>query len=79
MCREYENVLSTTIDTSEIYQMNHRKPGERQFTVSDKTAEVLKKGLEYCEMSGGAFDITIEPLSRGRSSSAGKHSYPGGS
>ena len=63
VCREYENVLSTTIDTSEIYQMNHRKPGERQFTVSDKTAEVLKKGLEYCEMSGGAFDITIEPLS----------------
>ena len=46
VCREYENVLSTTIDTSEIYQMNHRKPGERQFTVSDKTAEVLKKGLE---------------------------------
>ena len=63
VCREYENVLSTTINTSEIYQMNHRKPGERQFTVSDKTAEVLKKGLEYCEMSGGAFDITIEPLS----------------
>ena len=63
VCREYEDVLSTTIETSEIYQMNHRKPGERQFTVSDKTAEVLKKGLEYCQMSDGAFDITIEPLS----------------
>ena len=63
VCREYEDVLSTTIETSEIYQMNHRKEGERQFTVSDKTAEVLKKGLEYCEMSHGAFDITIEPLS----------------
>ena len=46
VCREYEDVLSTTIETSEIYQMNHRKEGERQFTVSDKTAEVLKKGLE---------------------------------
>lgn len=63
VCREYEDVLSPTIETSEIYQMNHRKPGERQFTVSDKTAEVLKKGLEYCQMSDGAFDITIEPLS----------------
>lgn len=56
-------MLSTTIETSEIYQMNHRKPGERQFIVSDKTAQVLKKGLEYCQMSDGAFDITIEPLS----------------
>lgn len=63
VCADYEKLLSTTIDTSEIYRMNHRKPGERVFTVSDKTARVLAKGLEYSRLSDGAFDITIEPLS----------------
>lgn len=63
LCRNYEGLLSKTIETSEIYRMNHRKPGERTFTVSEETAEVVKKGLEYSRLSGGAFDITIEPVS----------------
>lgn len=63
VCADYEQLLSTTIKTSEIYRMNHRKPGERTFTVSDKTAGVLAKGLEYSRMTDGAFDITVEPLS----------------
>ena len=63
LCQKYEGLFSKTIETSEIYQMNHRKPGERTFTVSEETAEVVKKGLEYSCLSGGAFDITIEPVS----------------
>ena len=31
--------------------------------MSEKTAEVIEKGLEYSRISEGAFDITIEPLS----------------
>ena len=64
LCSEYEKKFSTTIETSEIYAMNHRKPGEREFTVSQDTAELIEKGLEYSRLSDGAFDITIEPLSR---------------
>lgn len=63
LCAWYEGLLSKTIETSEVYQMNHRKPGEREFTVSEETAEVLKKGLYYSALSEGVFDITIEPLS----------------
>lgn len=63
VCADYEQLLSTTIESSEIYRMNHRKPGERTFTVSEKTARVLAEGLEYSRISDGAFDITIEPLS----------------
>ena len=63
LCSEYEQKLSTTIETSEIYVMNHRQPGERTFTVSEETAEVIEKGLEYSRLSDGVFDITIEPLS----------------
>ncbi len=63
LCSDYEKLLSKTLESSEIYKMNHRAAGERSFTVSDKTAQVLAKGLEYSRISGGAFDITIEPLS----------------
>lgn len=63
LCSEYEKLLSKTLEGSEVYGMNHRKPGQRTFTVSDQTAEVLGKGLEYSRRSEGAFDITIEPLS----------------
>lgn len=63
LCSDYEKRLSKTIEGSEIYNLNHRKKGERTLTVSESTARVLKKGLEYSALSGGAFDITVEPLS----------------
>lgn len=63
ICKDYENLFSKTIETSEIYKLNHRPPDQQTFTLSGDTAALLKKGLEYCEMSDGAFDITIEPLS----------------
>lgn len=63
LCEEYEGLLSKTIETSEIYRLNHREKGQRAIEVSDKTARVLAKGLEYSRISSGAFDITIEPLS----------------
>lgn len=63
LCREYESRFSKTIETSEIYRLNHRTADEQTFTVSDETADLLRTALRYCELSGGAFDITIEPLS----------------
>lgn len=63
LCSRYEGMLSKTLKDSEIYRLNHRKPGERSFTVSDETARVLARGLEYSRLSDGAFDITVEPLS----------------
>lgn len=61
LCREYENRLSKTVETSEVYRLNHRAPGEDRIAVSPETAQVIEKGLEYGRLSGGAFDITIEP------------------
>ena len=61
LCKEYENIFSKTLETSELYQINHRTTDT--VTVSDDMAALLAKGLEYCEKSDGAFDITIEPLS----------------
>lgn len=63
LVKEYEGVFSKTIETSEVYRINHRKPGEDTFTLSDDTAALLREALEYAEKTDGAYDITIEPVS----------------
>lgn len=63
LCGEYENMLSRTIEGSDIYRLNHREPGTKAMEVQEETAELIEKGLYYSKLSEGAFDITIEPLS----------------
>ncbi len=60
-CQTFENQISKTKKNSEIYQINHAK-GE-PIKVSDATLELIKKGIHYGELTNGAFDITIAPLS----------------
>ena len=76
LCKEYENIFSRTLKTSELYQINHRDPEVTAMTVSDEMARLLKKGLEYCELSDGAFDITVEPLSSLWDFTGETHSVP---
>lgn len=59
LCNQYEQMFSRTIETSEIARLNK----ENTVELSDETAELLEKGLYYSDLSGGAFDITIEPIS----------------
>lgn len=61
LCRDFEQKFSRTVKTSEIYQINHASGSA--VTVSDETVELIQKGLYYSELSDGAFDITIAPLS----------------
>jgi thiamine biosynthesis lipoprotein len=61
ICERYENMLSRTIEGSEVYQINHAN-GETT-SVSNDTARLIQTGLHYSELSDGAFDITIAPLS----------------
>lgn len=55
LCRDYEALLSRTLDGSEIYNLNSRLTD----TVSDETAALIQAGLSYSRLSNGAFDITI--------------------
>ncbi len=57
VCDTYEKMLSKTIETSDIAKIN--AAGGKPVKVSDETIEVIKKGIEYGDKSGGAFDITI--------------------
>lgn len=63
LCKEYEETLSKTIETSEIYSLNNRTSNQDTFIISNKTKEVIEKALYYGDISEGTFDITIEPVS----------------
>lgn len=62
LCEQYENQLSRTKESSEIFQFNQMK-NQKTMTVSKTTAELLERAIFYCERSNGNFDITIAPIS----------------
>lgn len=59
--RSLENILSRTVEGSEVSAFNRSPAGEAVF-VSDITAEVVERGLYYSALSGGLFDITLGAL-----------------
>ena len=63
LCQQLEQTLSRTLETSEIWAINNRPAGTTEMEVSEDTAALIKAGLSFSRLSGGAFDITIAPLS----------------
>ena len=61
LCEKYDIMFSTTNTDSELYKLNHANG--QPFTVSSETANLIQEGIHYSELSGGAFDLTIEPVS----------------
>lgn len=60
LCRDYENMFSNKIETSDVSKINNAAGSAVK--VSGETIELLEKGLYYSELTEGAFDITIAPL-----------------
>lgn len=56
-CEELEGMLSNTRATSEVSRIN--ESGGAPCAVSDETWEVLQAGIDFGDLSGGDFDITI--------------------
>ncbi len=56
-CRLYESLLSKTVEDSDIYKINHA--GGKPVECDPITIDVIKKGLTYCSLTNGAFDITV--------------------
>lgn len=52
--------LDSSCETGSIFAMNNS--GETSHTLNDAEAELIRLGLRYSELTGGAFDITGEPL-----------------
>lgn len=74
----YEKLFSRTSPDSELYRLNHGllpKSGDG-YEVSGETAELILLGLSYGELSDGAFDITIGPVSSLWDFRSGEPSFP---
>lgn len=59
--KRYENILSKTIETSDIYKINSSS-GISAIKVSDETMNVIDKSIYFSDISFGKFDITIGPI-----------------
>lgn len=57
---EYEELLSRTREGSDVWNINHS--GGVPVEISQETADLLATALDYCELSGGKFDISVAPV-----------------
>ena len=60
-CGRYEKLLSRTVEGSDVWRINHA--GGQPVQVSGDTLEILNTARQVSELSGGAFDVTIAPVS----------------
>lgn len=60
LCKQYENLLSKTVKTSDIYKIN--RSGGMPTEVTPETVELLNTALDIAVKSNGAFDPTVLPL-----------------
>ncbi|MGI6192814.1 MAG: FAD:protein FMN transferase [Christensenellales bacterium] len=61
VCDKYEKLFSKTVEGSDVWRINHAQGAPTE--VHADTIEVISTALMYSEMSDGAFDITIGPVS----------------
>ena len=61
--REIENSMSIIISDSDIYQLNENA-GIKPIKVTQDTLNVIHKGLEYYELTKGAFNIGLGKISK---------------
>ncbi len=61
IAEKYENLFSKTIETSDVYKINHN--GSNATVVDSETLFLLEKALFYADMTDGLIDPTILPLS----------------
>lgn len=60
ICQRLQKTFDRTDAESELYAINHRT--KQELDVSEDMAKLIAVGLQYYELSGGSFDITVAPL-----------------
>jgi len=61
-CERYENLLSRTVEGSDVSRINASKG--QTVTVDPETWHILSRAKEINRLTGGAFSVTIAPLSQ---------------
>lgn len=59
--KQVEKLMSSYREDSDVSRLNRLSEG-KTIAVSDETLEVIKKSIEFSELSEGSFDITISPI-----------------
>lgn len=59
MCREYEQIFSRTLNTSDLFILNSQKSVSN---TDEDLYQLIKNAIYYCELTEGSLDISIEPL-----------------
>lgn len=59
---ELENLISWRIEDSDVQRLN-QAAGTEFLEIDQRTWNVLSTALQVCQASGGAFDVTIAPIS----------------
>ncbi len=67
LIEKYETIFSRTMDTSELYKLNHgtalKVPGKpNTFCLSAELSDIIRYALTYSKLSEGSFDLTIAPI-----------------
>ena len=60
LCAQYEGMFSRTVEESDVFKINS---ADGTVEVSNDTAYLVNRSLYYSDLSGGAFDITVAPVS----------------
>ncbi len=60
-CGRYEQILSRTVEGSDVWKINHAEG--QPVAVSDDTITILRCAKKISDLTGGAFDLTIAPVS----------------
>ncbi len=60
-CGRYEQILSRTVEGSDVWKINHAEG--QPVAVSDDTITILRCAKKISDLTGGAFDVTIAPVS----------------
>lgn len=60
LCEEFEKKFSKTVEGSDVWKLNHAEGAWVE--VSEETIDILKEAIKYSELTEGAFDISIAPL-----------------
>ena len=62
LCAGYEKLLSRTVEGSDVDRLN--RAGGAYTELDPRTVDLLRQAEEVWEISGGAFDVTVGPVTR---------------
>lgn len=60
LCKQYENLLSRTVEGSDVYALNN---SDGFVEIDEHTKKIIERAVFYGDLSGGKFDITIYSVS----------------